>query len=88
MKPGILGSLIFVTQLLGLVPLSALLVTVILSQSVHRHIIFIHFVFTHVLSDSAVTFFDVAYYFLPVSEASSLGVKLIFISLGDCVKVM
>ncbi|KAF8586627.1 hypothetical protein K439DRAFT_1631516 [Ramaria rubella] len=80
------GSIILAVQLLGLASLSALLVTVIVSQ-VHRHPVFVNFLCTYVLY-GATTAFTHAVQSSLTPEDYSRGVVLMIIVLVDSVRMI
>jgi hypothetical protein len=51
-----IDAVTFVLQLMGFVSLSGLLVTVVLSENIHRHTIFFNFVWTYLLYTSVMIF--------------------------------
>lgn len=49
-------AIVFALRLLGFVSLPVLLITVVLNEKVHRHLIFVNFLCTYVLYTSLMTF--------------------------------
>ncbi|KAF8510252.1 hypothetical protein JB92DRAFT_448608 [Gautieria morchelliformis] len=83
-----INTLTFVLQLLGFVSLSALLFTVVLSENMHRHIVFFNFVWTYILYTSVMIFSDVVEYMAFTQTEQTLGVKVILNTLLNSVRLI
>jgi hypothetical protein len=66
MKLQAIEAVMLVLRFLGLVSLSALLLTVVLSENIHRHTVFFNFVWTYLLYTSVMIFTYVFQVLLPI----------------------
>ncbi|KAF8522517.1 hypothetical protein JB92DRAFT_2887408 [Gautieria morchelliformis] len=82
------NAAMFVLQLLGFVSLSALLFTVVLSDSenMRRHSVFFNFVWTYLMYTAVMIFTDVVQFMAFAETDQTLGVAIIFDTVVDCMR--
>ncbi|KAF8503206.1 hypothetical protein JB92DRAFT_2971033 [Gautieria morchelliformis] len=82
-----LGAAVFALRLFGFVSLSALIITVILADQVHRHPLFVNFMGTYLLYTTVMVFNDVVFYALTENQYR-LGVALVINTIGDSMRLI
>ncbi|KAF8461155.1 hypothetical protein JB92DRAFT_3072730 [Gautieria morchelliformis] len=82
------NAAMFVLRLLGFVSLSALLFTVVLSdsESMRRHSVFFNFVWTYLMYTAVMIFTDVVLFMAFAETDQTLGVAIIFDTVVDCMR--
>ncbi|KAF8505191.1 hypothetical protein JB92DRAFT_2966067 [Gautieria morchelliformis] len=87
MQLSVLGTFILAVHLLGFISLSALIITVILAEQVHRHPLFVNFMCTYLLYTTAMLFIDAIGWALTQSQ-KGLGVALVVSSMTDSLRLI
>ncbi|KAF8516229.1 hypothetical protein JB92DRAFT_2910974 [Gautieria morchelliformis] len=80
-------AVMFVLRLLGFVSLSALLVTVVLSENIHRHTVFFNFVWTYLLYTSFMVFTDLVHMAFTQTEDTSAA-DGVLTTLANCMRLI
>ncbi|KAF8510377.1 hypothetical protein JB92DRAFT_2940383 [Gautieria morchelliformis] len=82
-----LDATLFALRLFGFVSLSALVITVILADQVHRHALFVNFMCTYLLYTTVMVFNDVVFWAL-TQKQDRLGVVLVVNAMVDSMRLI